>query len=70
MRCLKHKTSDLDVWYDCQQCLNESFVWAEANGFKQCVSPHITREGTDNGQWVRENIERWVCEICIENVAS
>ena len=58
MRCLLHDTS-IDVWYDCQPCLAESQLWAHANGFEQCVSPYIRREGTDNGQWVRENLSRW-----------
>ena len=59
MRCLLHDTSSLDVWYDCPGCLEESQLWAHENGFEQCVSPYIQREGTDNGKWVRENLSRW-----------
>ena len=52
--CTKHGGSSIDVWYDCEGCLGESDEWAVAHGFDQCVSPYIKREGTDNGQWVRE----------------
>ena len=57
--CFKHEKTG-DVWYDCQGCLHESQEWAEDNGFSQCVSPNITREGTDNGLWVTANEDRWM----------
>ena len=57
--CFKHEKTG-DVWYDCPGCLHESQLWAEQNGFSQCVSPDITREGTDNGLWVSANEDRWM----------
>ena len=60
MWCTKHGRR-IDVWYDCRGCLRESDIWARANGYLQCVSPHIEREGTDNGLWVTAHEERWGC---------
>ena len=60
--CTKHRTRG-DVWYDCERCLGEAGVWAEANGFNQCISPYLApREGSDNGAWVTANTGRWVFE--------
>ena len=50
----------IDVWYDCEKCLNESFRWAQRNAFTHCVSPYVTCPGSDNGEWVRKNMARWV----------
>ena len=60
MECLEHKCPKIDIWYDCEECLQESQRWAEGHGFSQCVSPHIARAGTDCGQWVRLHRDRWV----------
>ena len=57
--CLEHGGNPIDVWYDCQECCDESCAWADSNGFNQCVSPYISREGTDNGKWVNLNSSRW-----------
>lgn len=61
--CCKHRQFPLDIWYDCQQCLDESQEWAEEHGYTQCVTgPHVDPEGTrgtDNGQWVNEHQARW-----------
>jgi len=57
--CLEHGSKPIDVWYDCQECHDESCAWADSNGFNQCVSPYISREGTDNGKWVNLNSNRW-----------
>ena len=56
--CLKHGTRPIDTWYDCQDCLLEADEWAKANGYTQCVSAHVHREGTDNGEWVAMNADR------------
>ena len=59
--CLKHRTRDNDVWYDCQKCCEESIIWARENGFDQCISPYLSpRDGSDNGAWVKANKARWV----------
>ena len=58
--CTKHGTLPIDVWYDCGECLSDSFEFADKHGYSQCVSPHITRDGTDNGKWVLSNSDRWV----------
>ena len=60
MRCRKHGARDLDCWYDCEQCLNESFRWAQRNAFTHCVSPYVKCPGSDGGEWVRKNASRWV----------
>ena len=60
MRCRKHGVCPIDVWYDCEQCLNESFRWAKRNAFTHCVSPYVKCPGSDNGEWVRKNMARWV----------
>ena len=58
--CREHGTKNLDVWYDCEKCLEESHAWARRFGYDQCVSPHITRAGTDGGRWVAALSGRWV----------
>ena len=57
--CLEHGGRPIDVWYDCEHCLEEAAEWATAKGFTQCVSPYITREGSDNGEWVKSKQARW-----------
>ena len=60
--CTAHSTRDIDVWYDCGFCLDESEDWARRHGFTQCVSPYIKRAGTDEGEWVRAHAGRWVTQ--------
>ena len=67
--CTEHGGVPIDVWYDCAECWEEAEKWAKSNGFTQCVSPHVSREGTDNGKWVNLNNGRWQyieykCECC------
>ena len=66
LTCVKHGIK-IDVWYDCQGCCEDASTWSDLNGFTQCVSPYITRAGTDNGKWVKLNSERWqwVTHICL-----
>ena len=63
MWCSLHGAT-IDIWYDCPECLAESDLWARAHGYEQCVSPYITRAGTDNGAWVQLNHSRWRCCSC------
>ena len=59
MWCTKHERV-IDTWYDCERCLRDSQKWAVGNGYEACVSPHIEREGTDNGLWVTNHADTWV----------
>ena len=58
--CREHGTKNLDVWYDCEKCLEESDAWARRFGYDQCVSPGITRAGTAGGRRVAANRGRWI----------
>ncbi len=68
MVCVKHRRFPVDVWYDCDECASEAHEWAGAHGFRQCVSPHIRRDGSDNGAWVTENAERWLLFVAERSV--
>ncbi len=57
--CREHGT-EIDVWYDCSSCLEESQEWAGMWGYDYCVSPHIQRKGTHEGRWVTAHTGRWV----------
>jgi hypothetical protein len=64
-RCIKHDFDNIDVWYDCEKCLDESQDYCKHNNYSQSISPYLApREGTDNGEWVKLNIGNWDFSCC------
>ena len=59
MYCKTHNYCNMDVWYDCEECLKESCEYCDKNdNYTQSISPYLApREGSDNGEWVRLNID-------------
>ena len=51
--CIEHDCKNIDVWYDCEECLKESDEYCKMNNYTRSVSPNrmlvSNDEGTDNG---------------------
>ena len=51
-RCIKHGVDNIDVWYDCEECLNENVAWCEQNKL------------SNSYEWVELNIGNWDFSCC------
>ena len=54
-RCIKHGVDNIDVWYDCEECLNENVAWCEQNKL------------SNSYEWVKLNIGNWDFSCCRQN---